>query len=98
MRCHMGARAIEPVKYLSATDAIAMCTPRSQLCTPDFYEATLRIEPEGSAIVFDGREKCIAWKAIATIQHTPDLAVPAKQALRCCDQQRIVGIEKHTQN
>ncbi len=79
----MGARAIESVKHLSVKDAIAMRAPLSQLCTPQLYESTLRIEPQGSVVIFDRRENRTAWKAIATIQHAPNIAVPAKQALGC---------------
>jgi hypothetical protein len=61
------SRTIEPIKHLSVEVAIAVCAALFQFCTPGFYEATLRIEPQGSVIIFDRRKNSIAWKAIATI-------------------------------
>src|ERR1700676_4517674 len=81
LRCQMRRRTIEPIKHLSVKAAIAVCSPLFQLCTPKSYEATLRVEPQVSVVIFDRRENRITWKAIATIQYTPDFAVPAKQAL-----------------
>lgn len=54
---------------------------RISMCALKAHFGRKRVEPQVSVVILDHGENRIAWKAIATIQHTPDLAVPAKQAL-----------------